>query len=170
MYAGAVSLWRDAASRVNTGEATAAWCGAVMLIALLFDWYGVRVSGPLGQHGARGTTFGGHVSGWDSLHGVRAGLIAIVLVALVNVAVAARGGSQYGPVCGLLAGGAGVAAVVLCAWRLLSPPIHEVALQGSFTLRVSVEWGGFVAAAAAFGIAIAAWQGAARRLSVPHHP
>jgi hypothetical protein len=154
------ALARTAVGRVGAWEAGAAWCGVLLVISLFFDWYGVRVLGPLGQHGARGPIYSGQVSGWNSLHAVRFLLLALALVGAGCVLLRAAGRLSEQPAWRLLVAGSGALAALLIIWRLAQPPIHQASLPGSFALQVTLHVGGFVALVAAIGMAIAAWRAA----------
>ncbi len=105
------------ASRLNTGEKIAGVSGVLLLIIMFaFDWFTIDVGG-----GFADISVGGNA--WDTMEFIR---FIVFLTALSGIALAVIAASQSSidlPVAmSAVTAGIGILAVVLIAFRILSPP------------------------------------------------
>jgi hypothetical protein len=141
-------------TRVRLGDLVAAISGAVLFLSLFLNWYSASVKGPLG-----GSVSGG-VSGWEVLSFIDI-LLFIVAIIAVGVAVARMAGAlprglPASP--GLIVLAAGVIAVLLVLFRILSLPGDLGDVNDVPGLDVSRSFGIFLALVAALGVAVGGWM------------
>jgi hypothetical protein len=148
------------------GLAVAGGCGLALIIALWFDWYGVRVSGTLARGAPPLTTYDGRMTGWQAFSTIDVVLALMGIVALVVVVARALDRVPALPFAvEWILVVAGTIAAALVAYRIAALPFQDSSPAG-FHVHFTRHVGPFVALLAAAGVAgggLAAGRGAARR-------
>ena len=148
---------RPLGSRLTFGEAVAAVGGAVLLVALSFDWYAAERGGSANA-----------VSAWEAFAVVDIALLAVALAPLALTALRFTDTDldlRFPP--GLIVAVAGAAGLALVLLRVVDLPdgLAARAPPGPFVGGSGVELGrrvgGFLALLACGGIAAGGWAAAA---------
>lgn len=145
------------------GLAVAGGCGLALIIALWFDWYGVRVSGTLARGAAPLTTYDGRMTGWQAFSTIDVVLALMGIVAVGVVVARALGRMPTLPFAAewiLVA--AGTVAGALVAYRIAALPFQDSSPAG-FHVHFTRHVGPFVALLAAAGLVAGAASELRRR-------
>ena len=136
-------------NKLNTGEKLAGISGiALLLIMFLFDWFTVDVGG-----GFADISVGGNA--WETMELIRFVLFLAAVSAIALAVVAASQSTVDLPVAlSAVTAGLGILAVVLIAFRIISPPDGGA---GDFGVDVGRGIGVFLGLIAAGGVAAGGW-------------
>jgi hypothetical protein len=137
-------------SRLNTGEKLAGVAGiALLLIMFIFDWFTVDVGG-----GFADISVGGNA--WETMELIRF-VILLAAISGIALAIVAANQSQVDLPIALSAitAGLGILALVLIAFRIISPPDGGA---GDFGVDIGRGIGVFLGLIAAGGVAAGGWM------------
>jgi hypothetical protein len=136
-------------SRLNTGEKLAGAAGiALLLIMFIFDWFTVDVGG-----GFADISVGGNA--WETMELIRFVILLAAISGIALAVVAANNSKVDLPVAlSAITAGLGILAVVLIAFRIISPPDGGA---GDFGVDIGRGIGVFLGLIAAGGVAAGGW-------------
>jgi hypothetical protein len=136
-------------SRLNTGEKLAGAAGiALLLIMFLFDWFTVDVGG-----GFADISVGGNA--WETMELIRFVILLAAISGIALAVVAANNSKVDLPIAlSAITAGLGILAVVLIAFRIISPPDGGA---GDFGVDIGRGIGVFLGLIAAAGVAAGGW-------------